>query len=1116
MASFDLRSMDMTSRNASTKVAGYGAYLLAVFLGLSLMAGTAVAQGTGSISGTVKDTSGATVPDTAVTVKHLDTGLTRTATTDASGSYSLAALPVGQYEVDAQKSGFKQVVRRGVTLAVGQQLVVDLALEVGAVEQQVTVTAEAPLLETTMSSTSGLVGEQQVKDLPLNGRSFDQLLALNTATVNFSPNTSRSSFSVGGRRPDANRFLLNGVEWIGTDNVGLYETPYGASGQALGIDAVREFNVVTDTAGAEFGKRSGGQVNVVSSSGTNQLHGTLFEFLRNSDLDARNFFDRRIGAPPFKRNQFGASLGGPLKKDKLFLFGNYEGFRQRLGLSVSGVVPDDQARLGNLPIGPNNSLIQVPNLDPRMLPFFAAFWPTANGPSLGGGAAQYFANPAQSIREDFGLTRLDYNISETNSLSANVLVDNGELTLPAGFVNFIGDQHLKNSVWSLSETRIFSPTLLNVATLGWSRAYTVAGSLPTVPFPSNLLFVTGTGNIPGSIAIGGSISGGSGVAASISGGGGGANQYIGRNLITGNDDVHYTRGSHSLSFGLSIQRVQVNNYGNSTGGITGSASFSGLTTFLQDSPSAFLTGVTSASLGYRSTEAGWYVKDEIKLRPNLTLSLGVRDEMTTGFYEKSGRASNYTFDQTGTILADPFVGRSALTENHALALWQPRIGLAWSPGATGKWSVRAGFGIYNDLQDHLEFRLGNEPFNSVVTEPAGVPLFSYIPFNATVQPPPPCSFQLEATNQPCSIFSPQGVEPNFKTPTLQQWTLTIERQLGANTLVRAAYAGSEGYHQEVNLDMNIVNPLVCSDPAGCASGGVMGAVGQVAQGVTYLPPSRPSPGKTGLANPYVNYTFSWFFAGTSSYNALDLSLTQRLSHGLAFKADYTFAKGLDDQSSPSGTTGSNAPSSAYDRFNIGLNRGLAAFNLRHQFNANFSYDLPFGPGKKWGNGSSGVWSKVIGGWQWNSIIAAQGGFPVTPQVGSNISGSGNAFVPDSPNRNPAFTGPIVIGNAPSHWYNPQAFLLPTPGTFGNVGRAAFRGPGLTTFDTSLFKRIPISERLNLQFRAEAFNVLNHTNFGNPNPTIFSGGSGNYNPAAGLITSTATTARQLQFALRLTF
>src|SRR5881409_1362386 len=353
---------------------------------------------TAAISGVVRDSTGALVPGVSITAKQTDSGLTRTAVSDEYGSYSMKLLPVGPYEVTTDLPGFKQQVRRGINLVVGQEAVVNLTLEVGAVAEQVTVTEEVALVNTTLSSTSGLITEQQVKDLPLNGRSFDQLLTLNVGIANNTSNIGQGNgwtgFSVAGKRQETNRFLINGIDWVGGNSTGQFITPSGASGQLLGVEAVREYNVLEHSYGAEYGKRAGGQISIVTSSGTNQWHGDVFEYLRNSALDARNFFDKTIGAPPFKRNQFGGAMGGPLKKDKMFLFGTYEGFQERLSRSSTSVVPGTCARQG---LFPNAAGVCAPvdGLKPAMLKYANAFWPAPSTPDRSDGTAIAYSNPPQ-------------------------------------------------------------------------------------------------------------------------------------------------------------------------------------------------------------------------------------------------------------------------------------------------------------------------------------------------------------------------------------------------------------------------------------------------------------------------------------------------------------------------------------------------------------------------------------------------------------------------------------------------------------------------------------------------------------------------------------------------
>src|SRR5213596_2301659 len=418
----------------------FGRFVTLIFAVIVLGTCLSAAQiSTATILGTVKDTSGALVPGVSITVKHTESGLTRSVVSGERGAYTVPLLPVGAYEITTTMPGFKQVVRSGINLVVGQEAVVDLTLEVGANTEQVTVTEEAPLVNTTTSSTSGVITEQQVKELPLNGRSFDQLIALNAGVSNATSNTLNGNtwnmFSVAGKRPETNRFIINGIDWVGPSSTGQFITPYGVSGQLLGVEAVREFNVLTDTYGAEYGKRAGGQISVVTTSGTNQLHGSAFEYLRNSALDARNFFDDTIGTPPFKRNQFGGAVGGPLKKDKMFLFGTYEGFQERLARSSASIVPGTFARQGLL--WPGNSLglpagSPVPGLKPEMLKYAKYFWPEPSTSDRSDGSAISYSNPKETLPERFGLTRFDHIISSQDSFSANLSMDYGSRSVPWG------------------------------------------------------------------------------------------------------------------------------------------------------------------------------------------------------------------------------------------------------------------------------------------------------------------------------------------------------------------------------------------------------------------------------------------------------------------------------------------------------------------------------------------------------------------------------------------------------------------------------------------------------------------------------------------------------------
>ena len=1042
------------------------------------------AQVSAAISGTIADISGGPVAGASVTVKSLETGATRVLATNESGQYKARSLPLGLQEIKVEKTGFKLAVRTGINLTVGQEAVVNVQLEVGEIAQQVTVSEDAPVINTTTASVSGVVGSREVKDLPLNGRSFDNLITLNPGAISYglkSANTSTSNgntFAVAGRRPADNIVLLNGIEYTGSSQLAI--TPGGVSGELLGIDAIREFNVLTDAYSAEFGKRAGAQVSVVTQSGTNNLHGSLFEFLRNSALDARNFFDQGF-VPPFRRNQFGGALGGPVKKDKLFLFGNYEGFRQSLALSSVAVVPDAQARQGII----NGA--RVANVNPAMLKYFA-LWPDANGPNLGGGSALSYNNPRQSVHEDFGTLRADYTLSERDSLSAAFTIDDGNSVIPLADPLFGSALGLRNQVGSLQHVRILSPTMINTFRVGFSRAAFNYASDPLTNFPDNLAFVTGGG--PGGIVIGGGTTT-TGVSAITSAGpNNAANVWNRRNLFTVTDGLQINKGRHQISAGFWLQRVQDNE--NTASRRLGQASFASLQTFLTGISTSFQVVPSPTELGWRSLFGAWYIEDAIKLRPNLTLQLGLRHEFTTGWNEVAGRAANYIPDAQGILQTAPVVGSSTFTKNNATKLFGPRVALAWDVFGNGKTAVRAGFGTYYSLIDDLSFLLNSLPPYNGAASYSNVSLPTVIPIAPGVQPAPSCG---PGVPTPCTTFAPQGVQADAKTPAVQEWNLRIEQQLTENMALRIAYVGSFGYHGLVSLDPNTVPAQICASAAGCASGGTGTTRGAVPQGAEYIPVAATRP------NPYLGAGFFWYSEGNSSYNSLQVDVTRRLTRGLQLRGNFTWSKNLDINSALTGAQANNQAQMVMNRNDLRRDWGPSALNVTGQSSLSARYELPFGRGR------------LTGGWQLNGIATFLSGFPFTPQIGSNRSGDGDTRNPDRPSLNPAFTGAVTQG-IPTQWYNPNAFILPTIGTFGNLGRGVLNGPGLTNVDLSLFKSLAVTERANLQFRAEFFNSLNHANFASPNPIVFSNGA--ISSSAGLITSTVTTSRQIQFGLKLIF
>jgi hypothetical protein len=1068
------------------------------------------AQGEASINGAVTDTTGAIIAGATVKVKNVEIGAVRAIVTDSAGRYDAASLAVGKYEVSAEQAGFRTEVKTGITLAIGQRAEVNLMLAVGGVQQSISVEETALQLAVTTADFSGLVGETQVKDLPLNGRSYDQLLTLNPGVVNYTSQraggigTSNSvvgnMFSASGRRPQENLYILNGVEFTSASEVN--NTPGGTSGQLLGVDAVREFSVVTDAYGAEYGKRPGAQINIVTASGTNQLHGDAYEFLRNSALDVRNYFDLPQ-IPHFERNVFGGSLGGPIKRDKTFLFANYEGFRQGLGLSDVTLVPDANARLGILPCAAlttvtascNESTPATTVVLGKGVGNLLNLWPAANGPELtvnglNSGVAESLSSPAQHIREDFGTARFDQNISDKDTFAGVYTGDDSQSFSPTINPYSTVEIFLREQVASLSETHIFSRNALNKATFGFSRGafYFNSGVTGTASSVTGGWVDTTGVDVPGAVVIGGgtTLNG----ASQLTNGGtnAGSNLTAVRNLFTGADQVSITHGRHLITFGVWFERVQAND--NLVQDQYGQASFNNLQTFLQGAISTYTFASGSTPMSWRSLEGALFVEDAIKLTPSLELRVGFRQEFTDGWNEADGRASNYLFTN-GVINTSPTVGNSALTLAKPSFFPAPRVGIAWSPFGSKKTVIRAGAGIYYALIDNLSYRLDqNGPFNTVEASK-----------KATVA-------EIEGTGAiPAPLVIPSGVQPNLQTPTVISYDLKIERQILQNTTLSVGYIGSHGYHEMLSIDANVPSNVVICPASPCPAGYPSGAY------FYYASAAAPLTGTPALANPAVANTTHWFSEGVSSYNGLEVDVNHTFSHGLQFRGVYTYSKALDDGDSMNTSVATNSPAFVSNPLNpLQSDYGRASFDVRHAAVINATYDLPFG--RKIASGDNPWWNTVIGNWQISGIETLVSGLAFTPQLSYNSSNDGDSRNPVRPSLNPAFTGSIVEGG-PGQYFNPNAFIQPLANTYGNAPRNFLQGPGLAETDFSASKKFLFTERINLQFRAELFNIFNRTNFNNPNPVVFTSATSVLPSAtAGVITSTSTTSRQVQFGLKL--
>jgi hypothetical protein len=1038
-----------------------------------------------TIAGAVRDSSGATVGGATVTVRQTETGAKRILLTGADGRYAAPSVPVGHYTVSVAHDGFQPQQQTGITLAIGQSVRIDFTLTVSTVHEEVVVDAGDPVVNTTSLQTSGLIDERQVKELPLNGRSYDQLLTLNPATVNYSGErsggigTSNSSvgnmFSVSGRRPQDNLFLLNGIEYTGASLINV--TPGGTSGQLLGVDAVREFNVVSDTYGASYGKRDGAQVSIVTTSGSNQLHGTAFEFLRNSALDARNYFDQPA-IPEFQRNQFGGALGGPIRKDKQFLFANYEGFRQNWGLSDVTLVPDSEAREGYLPnssgveqyVGVNSAVAPLLNL-----------WPAQNGPELlsngnPSGIAEAFSHPPQHIYEDFGTARFDDNLGSKDLLFAVYTVDSSSATTPSANPLSYVNESLREQVASVQEQHVLSPSLLNTARFGYSRAsYFFTGIVPVSGVSGWI------GNDPvGAIVISGSTASNGASAITGAGANTGSNNRTARNLFTLDDHIYWTHGRNQIEAGAWLERVQANDL--LAQDQYGQASFSTETTFLQGTVATFTLVPAPTELGWRSLEGAAYLEDTVKVTPRLELRAGFRSESTNGWNEARNRASNYNI-VNGVLQTTPIVGGSALWTNRAKFLPNPRVGFAWDVRGDGKTAVRGGFGVYHGLLDTLDYRLDQTaPYNTAES----IKKIAVSSLNFTPGVPPSSSVTV----------SPSNVQPDLATPTVLTWSLRVEQLLAPQTALTVGYVGFHSYHQILSEDMNEPAPSYTS-------------AGQV-----YYP-------STAYANPALANSTSWVSGGAGFYSALQVDLRRSYAHGFQLRGNYTWSKNLDDGSAWNTSVSGNTP--AYVEFPLQprWDWGPAATDVRQLAAFNGSYDLPFGPNRHFLHSAPAPLAFLVGGWTASAIVTAQTGFPFSPQLGYNPPGNGDSRNPIRPNWNPSFNGNLYPHTA-GQWFNPSAFLPPTVtvgattyGTYGNVKRDSLEGPHLNDFDFSAAKTSRLTEALNLQFRAEFFNLLNHTNFLTPNEVVYTSAT-QLSPTAGVVTATSTTSRQIQFGAKFEF
>jgi outer membrane receptor protein involved in Fe transport len=1075
-------------------------------LGVSVSAPVGAQVIGATLSGTVTDASGAIVPQAQISIKNMRTGVYTSATSNSDGFYTVPNVLPGTYEATASAPGFATMTHSAVTLDVGAQQVLDFKLQVGQITQKVQVTGSAPIVQLASSAVSDLVDPNTIVELPLNGRDWTQLASLQPGVdtvqtqVQTGGTTSRGKrgdgvqMTISGTRSQLNNYRLDGISVMDYVN----GSPGSALGVALGVDAIAEFSVLTANYSAEYGRTAGGVVNATTRSGTNQIHGTAYWFLRDEGFDAKNFFDNAI--PPFHRNQFGGSVGGPIQKDKTFFFFDYEGIREVLGATSVDNVPSQAARAGNLcsiPTGvtPNCTPTTV-TVSPLVAPYLA-FWPLPNSGLVGNGDTGIFktSNTSRSS-ENFETARIDHKFSDKDSIFGTWFYDKASITIPEALDNVIVGNGTHRQMVALEETHLFSPSLVNSLRGGFSRDTAIVDL--NVQAVNPLVLNTSLGTFPGLPAPTIQVAG----LTDFSGGGVGA--FTGDNFAFNSfqayDDAFLTKGVHLIKFGFAFERTQTNML--SVSDPTGRFKFGSLADFLTNAAPVSFQGEVPGTINPRNARQsifGGYLQDDWRVRRNLTLNLGLRYEATTVPTEVHNQLVSlptFTSPPPGH-LGSPYFNNPTLRD------FEPRVGFAWDPFHDGKTAVRGAFGIFDVLPLNYGF---------LFTELQSAPFAEVISLGNLAPGVFPSSPALTGTISPTTLRT-SSIQQNPHRNYVMIWNLSIQHQLTPSTTVTVGYVGNHGVHMEnVYDDVNMVIPT--ATPQG------------------YL---WPSPAGSGtILNPSVGDIRGILWTGDSLYDALQAGVTKRMSHGLEVGGSYTWGKNLDTGSTVGlGNFYTNSISSPL-WFCTSCTKGPSDYNIAQNLVVNYFWDIP--SPKDWG----AIGSNVLGGWELGGIFTAQGGVPFTPLIAGDPLGQRSTDPYAYPDRlkGPGCGSAVNPGN-PSNYVNLSCFTLPMAsgslacsafgapsapiaGTcanlIGNSRRNSVVGPGLVDYDFSLFKNNSIkwiSENFNAQFRVEAFNVLNRANFGTPaKHSTFFDSSGQPVGGAGSVNTTSTPAREIQFALKL--
>jgi len=1000
---------------------------------------------TAELTGVVLDQSGGVVRHVNLTLVNPATCGTRSTQTDAQGGYRFVRMPPGSYDLTAVLDGFRTEKVKGITLTVGQQATFHITLAVDSVASEAVVTAGAALVDLQSAALSDAIDPRAVRELPLNGRDFAQLALLEPGVAP----SRRSSDSGGpgtklvinGNRPSRVSFVLDGSDINDANN----NTPGSAAGVLLGVDTLVEFRVNTNSYSAAYGRSAGGVISAVTKSGTNELHGSIFEFVRNSSFDAKNFFDSPTAPiPPFRRNQFGVEVDGPIVRNKTFFLGSYEGPRQRLGVTSRSVVPDADARLG---IFPNGSRVTV-NL---AVPQYLVLVPLPNDRNFGDGTGEFVNAASQATNEDFFVGRVDHRFSERTTLFARFTIDDATVAVPDAIRLVEAQTKSSYRYLTVEMTRILTPQLLSTVRGSMNRSNTESANNYLRELDPALSFFPGRPlgqiSVTGFFSLGPSRFGPS----------------YRQSLYQFSDDLSWIRGRHSLKFGVDHRFYRLPT--SRPQSPYGFYQFNGLTDFLQARPASVELTLPDSELdrNWRQSMTGVYVQDDIRLHQRLTLNLGVRYERVSVPKEANGLSANFLnplTDRTTTV--------GPMFSNPSNRNFAPRAGFAWDPFGSGETSVRGGFGIFYD------------PVWADFYANAGNRLAPFYVLGSIRNPVFPRAETL--VGSPGFVLGRQDVlVSNPNNPYTMQYNFTIQRQLAESTAVTVSYAGQRGVHLVRFIDGNQAIPQVLSD------------------GRKFFPENSTTrnPNLTGVRYKVTD--------GQSVYNAMQASIQHRMRGGILFRLNYTFAKNIDDGSVTATQGGDN--DLPQDPDSRKAERGLSNYDVRHYFSAFWNWDLPAVPGlPKW----------LGSRWQWNTIATAASGNPFSVVVGFDRARA-RFQAGTSPQRpdlvTERSTNPVLGG--PDRYFDPSAFSLPAAGFYGNLGRNTLVGPGLAMVDMSINKRFRVTERVTAQFRTAMFNSLNRPNLAIPSARTIFTSSGPVG-SAGRITSTLTSARQLQLGMKLVF